>query len=139
MENCGRQKVSIDCFLHSKTQTKIFGHYLGNSGCKFRIKPKRTHLWGHNDDFPLMNKIKYKHVASEYPATDYPGVLSIRPNIPVLKIPGIPCDKWNSIFRFLGLTHPSSMVIRFQVCRENTKSNGGLFYLCLLAFKLLDQ
>ena len=26
-----------------------------------------------------------------------------------------------------------SQVIWFQVSRENTKSNGGLFYLCLLA------
>ena len=33
-----------------------------------------------------------------------------------VEIPGIPCDEWNSIFRF-------------QVWREN----GGLFYLCLLA------
>ena len=38
------------------------------------------------------------------------------------EIPGIPCDEWNSIFRF-------------QVWREN----GGLFYLCLLAFRLLDR
>ena len=43
------------------------------------------------------------------------------------EIPGIPCDKWNSIFRFVvGLTNPRS-------------SNGGLFYLCLLALGLLDN
>ena len=32
-----------------------------------------------------------------------------------------------------------SQVIRFQVSRENTKSNGRLFYLCLLALGLLDD
>ena len=30
-------------------------------------------------------------------------------------------------------------VIRFQVSRENTRSNGLLFYLCLLALGLLDD
>ena len=40
----------------------------------------------------------------------------------------------------LDSTRLSSMVIRFQVWRENTKSKGGgLFYLCLLAFRLLDR
>ena len=48
------------------------------------------------------------------------------------KIPGIPCDEWNSIFRFVGLTRP-----RFQVSRENTK--GRLFYLCILALGLLED
>ena len=55
------------------------------------------------------------------------------------EIPGIPCDEWNSIFRFLGLTRSRSMVIKFQVSRENTKSNGGLFYLCLLAGCSIDD
>ena len=32
-----------------------------------------------------------------------------------------------------------SQVIRFQVSRENMKSNGGLLYLCLLALGLLDD
>ena len=32
-----------------------------------------------------------------------------------------------------------SHVIRFQVLRENMRSNGGLFYLCLLALGLLDD
>ena len=32
-----------------------------------------------------------------------------------------------------------SQVIRFQVSRENTRSNGGLFYLCLLALGLFDD
>ena len=32
-----------------------------------------------------------------------------------------------------------SQIIRFQVPRENTRSNGGLFYLCLLALGLLDD
>ena len=31
-----------------------------------------------------------------------------------------------------------SQIIRFQVSRENTRSNGGLFYLCLLALGLFD-
>ena len=35
-------------------------------------------------------------------------------------------------------TNPSQF-IRFQVSRENTKSNGGFFYLCLLALGLLDD
>ena len=57
------------------------------------------------------------------------------------EIPGIPFDGWNRIFRFVGLTRFMSMVIncKFQVSRENTKSNGGLFYLCLLSFWLLDR
>ena len=32
-----------------------------------------------------------------------------------------------------------SQVIRFQVSPENTRSNEGLFYLCFLAFGLLDD
>ena len=32
-----------------------------------------------------------------------------------------------------------SQVIRFQVSRENTRPNGGLFYLCFLALGLLDD
>ena len=32
-----------------------------------------------------------------------------------------------------------SQVIRFQVSRENTRSNGGLFYLCFLTLGLLDD
>ena len=32
-----------------------------------------------------------------------------------------------------------SQVIRFQVSRENMKSNRGLLYLCLLALGLLDD
>ena len=53
------------------------------------------------------------------------------------KIPGMLCDEWNSIFRFVELTNPRSS--RFQVSRENTRSNGGLFYLCLLALGLFDD
>ena len=37
-----------------------------------------------------------------------------------------------------GWTKPSQ-VIWFQVLHENTKSNGGLFYLCLLALGLLND
>ena len=32
-----------------------------------------------------------------------------------------------------------SQIVRFQVSRENTRSNGGLFYLCLLALGLFDD
>ena len=32
-----------------------------------------------------------------------------------------------------------SQIIGFQVWRENTKSNGGLFYLCLLALGLFGD
>ena len=32
-----------------------------------------------------------------------------------------------------------SQIVRFQVPRENTRSNGGLFYLCLLALGLFDD
>ena len=32
-----------------------------------------------------------------------------------------------------------SQVIRLQVSRQNTKSNGGLFYHCLLTLGLLDD
>ena len=53
------------------------------------------------------------------------------------KIPGILCDEWNSIFQFVGLNQ--SQIIRFQVSRENTRPNGGLFYLCLLALGLFDD
>ena len=32
-----------------------------------------------------------------------------------------------------------SKIIMSQVSHENTRSNGGLFYLCLLALGLLDD
>ena len=32
-----------------------------------------------------------------------------------------------------------SQIIRFQVSHENTRSNGGLFYLCLPALGLFDD
>ena len=38
----------------------------------------------------------------------------------------------------IRLSNPSQ-VITFQVSRENTKSNEGLFYLCLLALGLFDD
>ena len=40
------------------------------------------------------------------------------------------------IFRFVRLTNPRPLL---QVSRENTRSNGGLFYLCLLALGLLND
>ena len=45
------------------------------------------------------------------------------------EIPGIPCNEWNIVFRFVGLTRPRSSSSKF---RENRKSNGRLFYLCPL-------
>ena len=30
-------------------------------------------------------------------------------------------------------------IIRFQVSHENTRSNGGFFYLCLLSLGLFDD
>ena len=78
------------------------------------------------------------NASSKHPmATPHPApslhvnqwVLSIQPNIPV----------WNYRYsvwwmeRYVPFrwTNPSQ-VIRFQVSCENTKSNGGLFNLCLL-------
>ena len=43
------------------------------------------------------------------------------------EIPGIPCDEWNSNFPVRSINQ--SQAIGFQVSRENTRSNGGLFHL----------
>ena len=53
------------------------------------------------------------------------------------EIPGIPCDEWNSNFPVRPINQ--SQAIGFQVSRENTRSNGGLFHLCLLVLGLLDD
>ena len=53
------------------------------------------------------------------------------------EIPGIPCDEWNSNFPVRSINQ--SQAIGFQVSRENTRSNGGLIYLCLLALVLLND
>ena len=53
-------------------------------------------------------------------------------NIFRFEIPGIPATNGTVFSGSLDSTRLSSMVIRFQVWRENTKSKGGLFYLCLL-------
>ena len=65
-----------------------------------------------------------------------PGALSIRPNIPVS----------NSGYSMRRMEHyfpvswnNQSQIIRFQISRENTRSNGGLFYLCFLALGLFDD
>ena len=62
--------------------------------------------------------------------------LSIRPNIPV-------SNSGYSMRRMEQYFPPSwtnqSQIIRFEVSRENTRSNGGLFYLCLLALGLFDD
>ena len=62
--------------------------------------------------------------------------LSIRPNILV----------WNSGYSMRRMEQDfpvrwtnQSQVTRFQVSRKNTRSNGGLFYLCFLALELLDD
>ena len=54
-----------------------------------------------------------------------------------LEIPGIPCDEWNSNFPVRSINQ--SQAIGCQVSRENGRSNGGLFYLCLLALGLLND
>ena len=33
------------------------------------------------------------------------------------EIPGIPCDKWNSIFRFVGLPIPRSAARKYEIKR----------------------
>ena len=53
------------------------------------------------------------------------------------EIPGIPCDEWNSNFPVRPINQ--SQAIGFQVSRESTRSNGGLFHLCLLALGLLND
>ena len=53
------------------------------------------------------------------------------------EIPGIPCDEWNSNFPVPQINQ--SQAIGFQVSRESTRSNGGLFHLCLLALGLLND
>ena len=69
-------------------------------------------------------------------ASKRPRALSIRPNILV----------WNSGYSMRRMEQyfpvrwtNQSQVSRFQVSRENTSSNGGLFYLCFLALELLDD
>ena len=64
------------------------------------------------------------------------GALSIRPNILVLNSE-YSIGRMEQYFSFRW-TNPSQ-VIRFQVSRENTRSNGRLFYLCLLVLWLLDD
>ena len=56
---------------------------------------------------------------------------------PLLNIPEYSMRRMEQHFAFLW-TNPSQ-VIRFQVSGENTKSNGGLSYLCLLALGLPDD
>ena len=51
------------------------------------------------------------------------------------EIPGILCDEQYFPVRWTN----QSQIIRFQVSRENTRSDGGLFYLCLLALGLFDD
>ena len=58
------------------------------------------------------------------------GTFSIRPNIPVWNL-RYSMRRMEQHFQVRWIN--PSQVIWFQVSRENTKSNGGLFYLCLLA------
>ena len=53
------------------------------------------------------------------------------------EIPGDPCDEWNTNLPVRSINH--SQAIGFQVSRENTRLNGGLFYLCLFALGLLND
>ena len=52
------------------------------------------------------------------------------------KIPGILCDEWNIIFRFVGLTTPRSSGSKF---RAKIRDQTRLFYLCLLALGLFED
>ena len=52
------------------------------------------------------------------------------------EIPGIPCDEWNSIFRFVGLPNPRSSGSKFRAKMQD-QTDGS--YLCLLALGLLDD
>ena len=63
MEKCSRQKVSIKFFLQSKTQTKMFGHQMENSGCQFFFsnQNKENVFGAAMAIFPFLNKIKYEH------------------------------------------------------------------------------
>ena len=64
------------------------------------------------------------------------GALSIRPNIPVSNS-GYSMRRIEQYFPVSRTNQ--SQIIGFQVSRENTRSNGGLFYLCLLALGLFDD
>ena len=63
MGKCGRQKVSIKCFLRSKTQTKNFGHQMENFGHNFHFKNRNEEnaFGAARAIFSPKNKIKYKH------------------------------------------------------------------------------
>ena len=55
-------------------------------------------------------------------------------------IPGIPCDEWNSIFRFVGLTNPRSSGFKFRAkIRHQTEDSFTFVYLlwgCSTTLKL---
>ena len=53
------------------------------------------------------------------------------------EIPGIPRDEWNSNFPVRSIYPPQA--IGFQVSRENTRSNGGLFYLLFTYFGVAQR
>ena len=85
---------------------------------------------------PIGNSVRVKTRTNPQMAIKCLGALSIRPNIPV----------WNSGYSMWQMEHyflvhwtNPSRVIRFQVLHKNSKSNGRLFYLCLLALGLLND
>ena len=56
------------------------------------------------------------------------------------EIPGIPCDEWNSIFRFVGLPNPRSSGSKFRAkIRDQTDGSFTFVYLlwgCSTTLKL---
>ena len=94
--------------------------------------PNSLAFWG---IFQSKRKHKKKHICAVTTDTRS-GALSIQPNIPV----------WNSGYSIRRMEQyfpvrwtNQSQVIRFQVSRENTRSNRGFFYLCFLALGLLGD
>ena len=59
------------------------------------------------------------------------------------EIPGILCDEWNSIFRFVGLTNPRSSGSKFRAkIRDQTEGSFTFAYLlwgCWTTLKTLKN
>ena len=56
----------------------------------------------------------------------------MRPNIR-FEIPGIPCDEWNSTFRFVvGITRPRPSGSKFRAIIRNQKEDSFTFVYSLL-------
>ena len=64
------------------------------------------------------------------------GALSLFDQISRFEISGIPCDEWNSIFRFVGLTRPRSSGFKF---RAKIRNQTGAVLPLFTCFGLLDR